>query len=211
MNAKRKTTEQFKKQVYDLVGEEYSVLGEYETNANRILIRHNTCGNQWDGFPNSFLQGQRCPICRGLKNSKETKRKPSFKTKMFKQEVLELVKDEYEVLGEYKGSSAKILMKHLLCNREYYITPNEFLNQNSRCPFCAIRNKYSHEKFLTKVSNIVSDEYSVLGEYIRSTEKILLKHNNCNTEFEMVPANFLHGQRCPKCQAKKAGRKPKSK
>lgn len=37
-----KTTELFKKEVYDLVADEYLVLGEYKRNHEKILMKHNT-------------------------------------------------------------------------------------------------------------------------------------------------------------------------
>jgi hypothetical protein len=64
----RKTTAEFKKEVYDLVGNEYTILGEYITNKIKILIRHNCdeCNNyEFEMRPNSFLSaGQRCPYCQ---------------------------------------------------------------------------------------------------------------------------------------------------
>ena len=39
---KKKSTEEFKKEVYDLVGNEYEVLGEYIKNDKKIKIKHNS-------------------------------------------------------------------------------------------------------------------------------------------------------------------------
>ena len=60
----------FKKEVFNLVGDEYTVLGDYVNNKVKILMRHNVCGNEYTTRPNDFQQGHRCPIC--LKNSKES-------------------------------------------------------------------------------------------------------------------------------------------
>lgn len=43
---KKRTTEEFKKLVYDLVGDEYTVLGEYTTTLTKIQMRHNKCGTK---------------------------------------------------------------------------------------------------------------------------------------------------------------------
>lgn len=64
---KKKTTEIFKKEVFELVGDEYDVLGEYINALAHILIRHNKCGNEYPVAPAKFLYGNRCPICSSSK------------------------------------------------------------------------------------------------------------------------------------------------
>ena len=61
-----RTTEQFIKEVYELVGNEYKILGNYTTARNKILIKHNCelCDNhEFIITPDSFLRGTRCPKC----------------------------------------------------------------------------------------------------------------------------------------------------
>ena len=124
----RKTTEEFKRDVLELEGDEYSVIGEYKYSAIKIKMKHNTCEYEYDVRPNDFLGGKRCPKCN-------PKGKPPKTTKEFKREVVELVGDEYSVLGDYVNSSTKIEMKHRKCNHEYKVAPNNFIN-GSRCPKC---------------------------------------------------------------------------
>lgn len=59
----KKTTSQFKQEVYNTVNNEYTVLGEYIGRDEKILIKHNICGNEWLITPDKFLQGRRCPEC----------------------------------------------------------------------------------------------------------------------------------------------------
>lgn len=59
----KKTTRQFKQEVYNKVKDEYSVLGEYSAKAAPILIRHNVCGETYAPRPDNFLSGNRCPFC----------------------------------------------------------------------------------------------------------------------------------------------------
>lgn len=60
---KRKTNEEFVKEVYDLVGEEYVFLKEYHSAHTLINCVHNTCSHEWQISPSHFLQGGRCPKC----------------------------------------------------------------------------------------------------------------------------------------------------
>lgn len=62
-------------------------------------------------------------------------------------------------------------------------------------------NKFkTQEKFVEEVYSLVGDEYSVIGDYISSTTKITMRHNECNREYPSNPSNFLsHNRRCPLC------------
>lgn len=58
------TTEKFKKKVFELVGPEYKVIGEYVGNHDKIEMKHGTCGTVYEVEPNKFKQGRRCPVCK---------------------------------------------------------------------------------------------------------------------------------------------------
>jgi hypothetical protein len=123
----KKTNDEFIKQVFDLVGEEYTVLGEYKNNRTKIKMIHNVCNNEIEVKPLSFLQGKvRCYICSG--KMKKT-------TDQFKQEVKTLTNNTYVVIGEYVNSKTKIRIKHIECNNIFEMKPNAFLS-GQRCLFC---------------------------------------------------------------------------
>lgn len=204
----KKTTEQFKQEVYNLVGNEYTVLGEYKNSKTKILMRHNCkdCNNyEWEIVPNDFLgtknkKGHRCPKCAG----KITKTHEEFC-----KEVYDLVGNEYTVLGEYMDCRTKILMRHNCksCNNhEYMVSPSNFL-KNRRCPICAKRitgmklNK-SHNKFCKEIYDLYENEYQILSQYKNAKTKILVRHNNCGHEWDITPNNLLRGYGCPECDLK---------
>jgi len=191
-----KTTEKFKKEVFDLVGDEYEVLGEYTGANDKILMRHNKCGYEWDVRASHILQGTGCPKCHVRTKA----------TEQFKQEVLELVGEEYIVLGEYVSAKTKILMKHKKCGYEYLVTPDSFL-RGRKCSKCFGGVKKSQAQFEKEVFNLVGDEYYVLGEYISSRTKIKMRHNLCGYEYLITPDSFLHGTRCIKCRCSKGEKK----
>ncbi|WP_156876155.1 hypothetical protein [Clostridium kluyveri] len=62
-NNMKKTTRQFKLEVYNLVGDEFYVLGEYKSAKIPILIKHNVCGNAWEVEPTNFLTNKACVFC----------------------------------------------------------------------------------------------------------------------------------------------------
>jgi hypothetical protein len=190
LNYRKKSNKQFKYEVNKLVGDEYTVLGEYINSDIKIKIKHNKCGNIYNTKPINFLKGRRCPKC--CWNAQKT-------TNKFKKEVYKLVGDEYTVLGEYINSDIKIKMKHNKCGYLYTIEPTNFL-QGTRCAKCAGNAKKTTEEFKKEVYELVGGEYTVLGEYNNCQTEIKIKHNECGHIYKIKPSSFLIGTICPKCR-----------
>lgn len=49
------------------------------------------------------------------------------------------------------------------------------------------------------VEELVGDEYLVIGEFKGIMSKVTMRHNSCGYEWEVIPSNFLRGNRCLKC------------
>ena len=221
---KIKKNEEFKQEVYDLVGDEYEVVGEYINDDTHIKMRHNSknckyykkTGKyfEYDVKPSNFKIGRRCPKCFG---------KNKLTTEEFKQEVYDLVGDEYEVVGEYINDDTHIKMRHNSKNCKYYkktgkyfeydVKPSNF-KIGRRCPKCFGKNKLTTEEFKQEVYDLVGDEYEVVGEYIGTNDHIMMKHNSekCNYNvYPVSPNNFLYGgcrcNYCSKCNNKSKGEK----
>lgn len=190
----KKSDEQFKRDVYNAVGNEYSIIEKYINSKTKIKIKHNECGNTFKMSPNGFLAGHRCHKCKGgVKNTHD-----EFYLKFYK-----LVKDEYTLLDKYINSSSKILVRHNICNHEWKVEPGSFL-QGSRCPKCYGTIKKTTKQFKQEVFEKVNNEYSVIGEYINANTKISMRHNLCNCKYEVTPSGFINkGRRCPNCNTKK--------
>lgn len=142
-NTRRKlTTEEYKKVVESFGEGSYEVLGEYVNDYTKIPTKHLECGYQWEIAPSHFKQGKRCPKCSG------TIRKDS---EYFRQEVFELVGDEFEVRSEYKGAHTKVSFFHNsdICGGNVFkMTPTDFLSRR-RCPECSLigRSGEGHWKY----------------------------------------------------------------
>jgi len=70
-DANTKTSELFISEVFNLTGNDYTVLGEYKSALTKILMRHNKCGCEWETKPNVFLSGRRCPKCKESRGEKK--------------------------------------------------------------------------------------------------------------------------------------------
>lgn len=60
----------FVDKVRDLVGNEYSVLGDYVDTHSSIVMKHNFCGKEFVTDPANFMRGNRCPYCSRPFNKK---------------------------------------------------------------------------------------------------------------------------------------------
>ena len=123
----KRTTEEFKKEVYDLVGDEYTVLGEYEGANVKTLMRHNCCGRTFELEPVRFLNNHvRCLPC----NRNYTKTNDEFKA-----QVYTLVGDDFIVLDDYKNAKTKLRIQCNSCNHVHEYIPRNFMTIK-KCPYC---------------------------------------------------------------------------
>ncbi|MFD1781622.1 hypothetical protein ACFSFW_23530 [Fredinandcohnia salidurans] len=102
-----KTTSKFKDELYNLVGSEYEVVGDYGGNKKKIKIKHNKCKNGkhtiFEMVPNSFLSGRRCPECSpSKKDSKES----------FMRKLKKVKGEDYVLSGDYINNSTKVQILH---------------------------------------------------------------------------------------------------
>lgn len=135
----RKTTKEFKKEVYSLVGSEYKLLSEYVNAKSKVLFKHNKCGREWSTTPDDFLNGgSRCRYCWGSYKNHE----------MFVEEVKDLVGSEYTILGKYVNKLTDITFKHNSCGKVFKKSPEVFL-RGMRCPDCGLeaRSGKNHWKY----------------------------------------------------------------
>lgn len=197
--AKKKTHEQFIQEVYDLVGNEYSVLTYYEGAHTKISIKHNKCGHQWNITPGSFLKGARCPKC-GIISMKLKQRKTN---EQFTKEVIKLVGNEYTFLEKYINNKTKIKVKHNKCGHEYYVQPGNFL-YGKRCPICS--QYKSTEEFKNEVDKLSNGEYELVSEYKGYDKSVYIKHKKCDHVYKTTPSYFISGSRCLKCAHEYVGK-----
>lgn len=191
--ARLKTDAEFKKEVYDLVGNEYTFLDFYVTARTKIRVKHNKCGNVYEVDPSHFLRGKRCPFCNG--GIKKTGLR-------FKKEVFDLVGDEYTFLDSYVNSYTKIKVEHNKCGSTYKVRPSDFIRGN-RCSYCFGNPKKTNEEFKKEVFDLVGNEYTFLEPYQDTHTKIKVKHNKCGNVYKVQPANFFSNNRCPYCSMPK--------
>jgi hypothetical protein len=212
---KRRTIEEFIKEVNELTNGEYKVLTEFKSVRKKVKMQHVTCNYVWGVLPDNFInKGTRCPECRKgvkkksdiLKQKKVKVKKTINKTKKEKisphDKYITKVKvklgNKYEVLGEYKDYKTKILVRHY-CDYSWEIYPSELFRLKS-CPRCSNRVRKTQEEFEEQIKALVGNEYEVIGEYKGSHKKVKMKHVECGHIWKVEATAFANnGTRCPNC------------
>lgn len=127
--------EKYKAKLYEAVGDEYTLIDIYSKNNGCILkLIHNVCGNIYEVEQRKFFKSNF--RCQNKECRSERKRRNKLKTtESFKQELFDLVGDEYELVDRYLGTNITTTFLHTKCRLEFDKTPHNFL-AGQRCPYC---------------------------------------------------------------------------
>lgn len=193
--SKRLTTAEFKQKIYNLVGNDYSLIGEYINRTTKVTLKHNKCGYVYQVLPSNFYNGTRCPKCAPKRISKTKTKSADEYTKEFYQEV----GNEYTIITPYKNARTKIKIKHNKCGYVYWVRPRDFIRGN-RCPIQHKAYKKTTADFQKDLDlKYGSGIYLVLGTYINRFTKLEIKHLKCGHIWETTPNNLLSGYGCDRC------------
>ena len=109
----RKTQLQFEKDLENVYGGEYTLVNEYKTCYDPVLLRHNECGKIFSVKPRDFLYRKRtCPICTKSRGEKKIsdfliKNNVSFETQFrldeFRRAPFDFKLNDYNILIEFQG------------------------------------------------------------------------------------------------------------
>ena len=136
-------------------GKDFTILGKFEKALKPILVKHNVCGREYTVTPNRFLKSNGCSFCVQEERDKNKRRT----NEQFLKEVYEQVGEDYTFLEPYVNNKTKIKVRHNICEHEYYIKPETFLNLRVRCPLCASTSK--GENFIYKELSKLNIKFEV--------------------------------------------------
>lgn len=118
----------------------------------------------------------------------------------FKNRINSIVGSDYTFKDEYVNVKTKLLCRHNVCGHEWYVSPNNFIFNNTRCPPCGNLHRKTNEEFVNEVFNLVGNEYLFSEPYVNTKHPIKCTHEICGHEWKIAPQNFIKmGNRCPKC------------
>ena len=119
---KKLSHEDFLNRLEAIHGNKITVLGEYTGYMNKLLVRCNDCGREWEARPNHLLAGTGCRICNSKKSHEQ-----------FIEDVKRVHGNTVTILGEYKNSRSKILVRCNNCGREWNVNPSLLLYYGHKC------------------------------------------------------------------------------
>lgn len=195
--SRRKTHEEFVSEVYELVGNEYEVLGKYTRTKDKILMRHEECEFEWGITPNNFLRGRRCPNCSGFKTTDE-----------FKKDIARNYGEDITLLGDYIDTFTKVKLKCNRHNREFESSPIKVVKGTNVCRLCNAEylskvQRKPEEVFRQELEERHEGTIISLEPYTNTHTKIRLKCLECEKEFSAEPNSVIRISGCPNCQTSK--------
>ena len=167
----KKTTSQFKKEVFKMVGNEYEVISEYITAKDKIKMKHAICNKIYETTPDKFINaGSRCFNCMPNKPKN---------TDEHREEVVLITNNEYSLLGDYINSKTRTMYIHHACKTIFEKTPEVFLT-GIRCPKCGLnqrsgKNHYRYNSELSKEERLQRDMFN--GE-LKKWRNAIYKRDN---------------------------------
>lgn len=189
---RQKTPKEFAAEFAAKMGADYQLVGQYINSTTPVEVRHLTCERTYSPTPKDLLAGK--STCRHCSPRWSGMSDPAS----FRSEIRELTNGEYEVIGDYVKAMEPVRMRHTACMHEFSMNPTHF-RRGRRCPKCGGTMRKSHDTFVAQVSDLVGDEYAVVGYYVNDETKIAFQHTVCGREYLVSPGKFLTGRRCPRC------------
>lgn len=184
-------TKLFKKEVGEILGKEYVVIGEFVKMSNKIEMHHTVCDKNYLMTPESIIRkGFKCPHCSN--RYKKT-------TAEFAQELEVNFPNRFNVIGEYVNNKTSVLVIDKNCGNEIKIVPNNVMNKGvtEPCVFCR-QNFHDTDSYKKFIFSKVGEEFTILGEY-SYYERVKISHNSCNKTFDLQCSDFAYNIRCPFC------------
>lgn len=135
-----KTTDQFKRELYDAYGNDYELLSEYINSDTPVKVKHMVCGNIYYSRPADLIRGHGCPKCAYKVRAKKIGDAHRDSLSKVKKSIRDILGDQYVVLtkdSEYKGNRQHILIKHLVCGHTYQARYSDIQYHHTRCPYCS--------------------------------------------------------------------------
>lgn len=183
-SSKRKTDQSFKEELYNLVGDEYTVLDTYFNADTPLRFKHNLCGTEYLSTPNNFLgtknrHGRRCPECSHGSILK-TNDKYSSDLERYRP-------GEFELVGDYLGNKKYVTLLCKNCNKKFEAFPNNILYLNSACPHCTTLSSRPQKELFDFISSLYTDNLNVKNNFTLNSKKqidVFVKSENIGFELD---------------------------
>lgn len=193
---KKRTHDDFVKEIEELHPNEYEVLSKFCGMLNKVKIRHKICNHVWDVRARNILYViKSCPYC------KHSKIADSCRLRIDDIRIF-IEKEGYLLLSnEYQNAKTKLTLQCPI-GHEFTMNYNNF-HSGQRCPTCAIiRNTEKQRLSVEDIENQITERgFKLISweeEYKNTQSKFTLECSNGHVTTKSV-SSFLQGCDCPKC------------
>lgn len=185
-----KRAEKFLLEVKRIHGNKYdfSVIN-YTKDRNEISVKNNICGHKFEILPKSFLQLKQCRVCYELNKQKD-------RYERFVARARQIHGDDYDYsIGNYINYNTRFEVLHKICNKTFYLLPQNHIHYESGCPHCFAPRARTTEEFINEAKEKHKDKFNYDKViYLTSITKIKITCNTCNIEFEQTPSQHLNNK-----------------
>lgn len=197
-NNKRKTHEQFLKELHD-VNKNIEILTEYISNNHNVKCRCIVDGYEWEAKPHSLLQNHGCPECARRKQNRRNEEEYLFEMQKKQPTIIPI--------GQFTQSKDEMLFKCTICDYEWKTQAYIPLARNGySCPKCKGHASVTESEMIERLK-----EKNPFIEYISGYKGMqphaTFKCKNCECQWNASPANVLNGRGCPYCRKSRGERK----
>jgi len=173
----------------------------YKNVETKLSIKCNICNNEWEtSYHHLMCSESKCIICNNIKTTK----------KLTYEQVIKKINDKNDKIvvldKEYINAKSKMSCRCLQCGNEFKSSYCDILDSSkiNGCVKCEKRKTFikkckSTNEYKRNIFNVHKNNIIVLGEYTKSYNKIKVKCNTCNTEWNTEATSLLKGYGCPKC------------
>ncbi|MCR5450363.1 MAG: hypothetical protein K6F23_13320 [Solobacterium sp.] len=110
---------------------------------------------------------------------------------------LEKVSPSISAVEKYQNSRTKIKVQCKICGYQWQTIPSDLLSGHG-CPRCSGKERKTTARFCKEVAE-ANPKIIVIGEYINTSTKIMVRCKTCGYSWAANPSTLLKGNGCPSC------------
>lgn len=188
--SKRKTLNEWQLESNKIHNNEFEILEEPKSGAEKVRILHKKCKNIIEITLNNHIK-RYCKFCSN-KNRKTLKDHQENSNRIHN--------NEFEILEEPINTKQKIKILHKNCGNIIRMTINNHINHKNGCKLCSKNSLKSSEYWVRRSKDIWGDDFEILEDVKNVNDKVSILHKICNKKHNKNMDSFIHGQRgCPHC------------
>lgn len=127
-------------------------------------------------------------------------------TSEYKEKLREAHGDRFELLSEYVDSTVNVTLRCNICGGIISKRPATLTTKRKDgCYICSGKNSHkTTQSFQNELDLKYPGVYTVVGEYKKARQPLLVHRNPCGHTYMVSPDNALRGKGCPKCSLKQS-------